>query len=151
MKTAIIFESYHHGNTKKICDAILQKQDIMLIDARGNVEDLEKYDLIGFASGIAYNKFYKNITNVIHNKLHEGKRVFFIYTCGRDSKDYAAEVKEIASGKHCRILGTYGCKGYDTYGPLKLIGGINKESPTQDEIDGAIDFFEGILKRCEGE
>lgn len=151
MKTAIIFESYHHGNTKKICDAILKKYDIMLIDAKDNVDNLEKYDLIGFASGIAYNKFYKNITHVIHNKLPQDKCVFFIYTCGRDSKDYAAKVKGIAAEKHCRILGTYGCKGYDTYGPLKLIGGINKESPTQNEIDAAIKFFEDILTRCKGE
>ena len=41
MKTAIIFESYHHGNTKKICDAILQKQDIISLMQGQYVEDLE--------------------------------------------------------------------------------------------------------------
>lgn len=151
MKTAIIYESYHHGNTKKVCDALAQKYDITLIDARGSVGELEKYDLIGLASGAAYGKFYSTITDVARNKLPQGKSVFFIYTCGRPSRDYAAEVKKIALEKNCRILGTYGCKGYDTFGPLKLIGGINKENPTADEIDAAIKFFEDVLRKYEGD
>lgn len=151
MKTAILYESYHHGNTKKICEAIGQKYEVTLIDARGNVDDLEKYDLIGIASGAAYGKFYKTITDVTRNKLPQNKNVFFIYTCGRLSKDYSEEVKKIASEKNCNILGTYGCKGYDTYGPLKLIGGINKENPTEDEINAAIKFYEDILKKCEND
>jgi len=151
LKTAIIYESYHHGNTKKVCDALAQKYDITLIDARGSVGELEKYDLIGLASGAAYGKFYSTITNVARNKLPQGKSVFFIYTCGRPSRDYAAEVKKIALEKNCRILGTYGCKGYDTFGPLKLIGGINKENPTADEIDAAIKFFEDVLRKYEGD
>jgi len=151
LKTAIIYESYHHGNTKKVCDALAQKYDITLIDARGSVGELEKYDLIGLASGAAYGKFYSTITDVARNKLPQGKSVFFIYTCGRPSRDYAAEVKKIALEKNCRILGTYGCKGYDTFGPLKLIGGINKENPTADEIDAAIKFFEDVLRKYEGD
>lgn len=42
-------------------------------------------------------------------------------------------IKGTLSSKKCNILGTYCRKGYDTYGPLK-IGGINKGSPTDDEI-----------------
>jgi len=151
MKTAILYESYHHGNTKKICDAIRQKHEVTLIDARGGIEDLEKYDLIGIASGAAYGKYYKTITDVTRNKLPQNKKVFFIYTCGRPNRDYAAEVKKIASEKGCKILGVYGCKGYDTYGPLKLIGGINKENPSEDEINAAIKFYEDILRRCESD
>lgn len=149
MKTAILFESTHHGNTKKLCEAIGQKHEITLIDARGNVEELEKYDLIGIASGAAYGKYYATITDVTRNKLPQGKKVFFIYTCGSPGRDFAAEVKKIALEKNCRILGTYGCKGFDTFGPLKLIGGINKNHPTEDEINDAVKFFEDILQRYE--
>lgn len=151
MKTAIIYESYHHGNTKKICDAIGDKYEVELIDAKGSIENLEEYDLIGLASGVAYGKYYKTITEVTLNKLPHGKKVFFIYTCGRVSKDYAEEVKNIALDKNCAILGAYGCKGYDTYGPLKLIGGINKDNPTEDEIKAAINFYEEILRKCDND
>ena len=46
-------------------------------------------------------------------------------------------------------LGTFGCKGYNTFGPLKLIGGMNKENPTPEEIKEAIAFYEEILGGCE--
>ena len=36
------------------------------------------------------------------------------------------------------------CKGFDTYGPFKLVGGIKKGHPTQTEINGAVKFFEAL-------
>lgn len=45
-------------------------------------------------------------------------------------------MQEIAEQKHCCCLGSYGCKGYDTYGPFGLIGGINKNHPDDQEIQG---------------
>ena len=32
MKTAIVYHSYHHGNTKKLLDAIAEKHEVTLID-----------------------------------------------------------------------------------------------------------------------
>ena len=32
MKTAIVYYSQHHGNTKKLLDAIAEKHDVTLID-----------------------------------------------------------------------------------------------------------------------
>ena len=53
-------------------------------------------------------------------------------------------MKEIALEKQSVILGEYGCKGYNTYGPWKVIGGMNKKHPTEDEKLVAIKFFEGL-------
>lgn len=51
MKTAIIYASVHHGNTKKIIDEIAKSNEVDLIDATQVTEkDLSGYDLIGFAS-----------------------------------------------------------------------------------------------------
>lgn len=33
MKTGIVYESTHHGNTKKLLDAIAKKYEVTLIDA----------------------------------------------------------------------------------------------------------------------
>ena len=53
MKTAIVYASVHHGNTKKIIDEIAKTKDVELLDATQTVEkDLSEYDLIGFASGV---------------------------------------------------------------------------------------------------
>ena len=51
MKIAIIYYSRHHGNTKKVLDAIREIYDLELIDVLECKEkDLSEYDAIGFAS-----------------------------------------------------------------------------------------------------
>ena len=83
MKTAIVYQSYHHGNTKKLLDAIAEKYEVTLIDAEKQRDyDLSQYDRIGFASGIAVGKFYSKVLKAMKEKLPEGKEVFFIFTCG---------------------------------------------------------------------
>ena len=61
MKTAIIYESKHHGNTKKVCDRISKDCKVKLIEAKNMTENFEwdDYDLIGFALGITYKKFLR--------------------------------------------------------------------------------------------
>ena len=51
MSTAIVYYSQHHGNTKKLLDAIRESDpDIKLIDTtKTKVEDLSPYDRIGIA------------------------------------------------------------------------------------------------------
>ncbi len=57
MKTAIVYYSKHHGNTKKLIDAIATVDStVSLIDVTDNPDtDLSDYDRIGFASGIGSN------------------------------------------------------------------------------------------------
>ena len=54
MKTAIVYASTHHGNTKKLLDAIAAAYEVDLIDAVKIPEkDLNRYDRIGFAPAIS--------------------------------------------------------------------------------------------------
>ena len=49
MKTAIIFASVHHGNTRKVVEQIAQNNDVDLIDATQVKEkDLSEYDRLCF-------------------------------------------------------------------------------------------------------
>lgn len=49
MKTAIVYASTHHGNTKKLLDAIAAAYEVDLIDAvKVPEKDLNRYDRIGF-------------------------------------------------------------------------------------------------------
>ena len=61
IKTAIVFYSQHHKNTKKLLDAIKADfPDVKLIDVSiTKVAELEGYNRIGIASGIYYSKFAK--------------------------------------------------------------------------------------------
>lgn len=146
MKTAIVYYSKHHGNTKKLLDAIAEKHDVRLIDAVAQPDaDLSGYELIGFASGIYYSRFHKSVLKLAA-AMPEGKKAFFIYTCGAKKDGYTKAVREAAAERGASVLGEYGCLGYDSFGPFKLIGGIAKGHPTSDELQEAVRFFEGLQK-----
>lgn len=81
-KAVIIYASTHHGSTRKLAEAIANQYGIHLIDATKQQEaDLSAYDLIGFASGIDFGKFYEVVEQFLEKNLPENKRVFFLYTC----------------------------------------------------------------------
>ncbi|NLD48802.1 MAG: flavodoxin [Clostridiaceae bacterium] len=146
MKVAIAYYSQHHGNTKKLLDAIKNLGDVKLINVVECKEaDLSVYDIIGFASGIYFAKFSKAVTKFAKNNLPDKKLVFLINTYGVKS-DYTKGMKRIIEEKSCRLLGSYGCRGFDTFGPLKLIGGIAKGHPDENDLKGAIEFFRKIIQ-----
>ena len=146
MKTAVVYYSRHHGNTKKVLDAIAQRYDLTLIDAAEAASaNLEEYDIIGFASGIYYSKFHKSVLEFAEKNLPEGKNVFFIYTYGTERSGYTASIAKVVGLKNANILGEYGCLGFNTFGPFKLIGGIAKGHPNIDDLDGTVNFFETLI------
>ncbi|MCR4718972.1 MAG: flavodoxin [Firmicutes bacterium] len=147
MKTVIIYVSVHHGNTKKVIEAIASKNDVDVFDVLSKERiNLEEYDCIGIASGIAYGKYYPQMIKFVEGNLPENKKVFFLHTAGSPRENHNAAVKAVADSKSCECLGTYFCKGFDTYGPFKLIGGIAKGHPNNNDIQRAINFFDKILK-----
>ena len=146
-KAVIIYASTHHGSTRKLAEAIANQYGIHLIDAtKQRSADLSAYDLIGFASGIDFGKFYDSAEQFLEKNLPENKRVFFLYTCAKVSNRFTETVKAAAHKKEATVLGEYGCRGFNTYGPWKIIGGMNKGHPTQEEITEAVRFFESILQ-----
>ena len=146
MKIAIAYYSQHHGNTKKLLDAIKNLGHIELINVdKCKKADLSDYDIIGFASGIYYGKFSNDVIEFAKNNLPSEKKVFLINTYGF-RRDYTKEIKQIITEKSCQLIGTYGCRGFDTYGPFKLFGGIAKGHPNESEVKGAVEFVKGIIQ-----
>ena len=145
MKTAIVYYSEHHGNTKKLLDAIAAKHDVTLISVTKQPEtDLSGYDRIGLASGIYYSSFAKQLLAYAQKHLPENKDVFYIFTHGAPKGLFLTAVRQIAEQKKCRELGSYHCQGFDTFGPFRLVGGIAKGHPTEAEIAGAVSFYESL-------
>ncbi len=145
MKTAIVYYSAHHGNTKKLLDAIAARHDVTLIDAaHPAVTDLADFDQVGFASGIYYSKFHKSVLAFAGDHLPQGKPVFFLYTYGAKKEGYTKAIRAVTDTKNAPVKGEYGCFGFNTFGPFKLIGGIAKNHPTADEISDAVKFFENL-------
>ncbi len=145
-KTAIVYYSKHHGNTKRLLDAIAAAEEVTLIDVTEQPEaDLTSFDRIGFASGIYYSSVAKQLLSFASEHLPEGRDVFYIYTHGAPVGGFLKGIREIAAKKHCRESGTYHCLGFDTFGPFRLLGGIAKGHPTGEEIAGAVRFYRGLI------
>ena len=149
MKTAIVFYSTHHGNTRRLAEAIQSRcGEVTLFDAaRENEIALDGYDCIGFASGIAYGGFYAPMLKKMQTCLPPRKKVFFLYTCGSKRPGYTDAAAKTAAEKECEVLGEYGCLGFDTFGPFKLIGGLAKGHPNAEEIDGAVRFYQELAEQ----
>ena len=145
MKTAIVYYSKHHGNTKKLLDAIAGDHEVTLIDVTENpTTDLSTYDRIGFASGIYYSKFQKALLKYAEEHMPEGKETFFIYTYGAEKKGYTNAIREAVSKHNAKVLGVFGCFGFNTFGPFKLIGGIAKGHPDNNDLNNALRFYEAL-------
>lgn len=147
MKTAIVYYSKHHGNTKKVLNAIKNASgdEITLINVTETSKaNLNAYDRIGFASGIYYSKFDKRVLQFAKEFTPENKDVFLVYTYGTEKTGYTKAIREALAGKHVNIIGEYGCLGFNTFGPFKLIGGMAKNHPTQTELDKAVEFYKNL-------
>lgn len=149
MKTAICYFSRHHGNTLKVIEAMTAGQEVDLIDvtARSAVH-LEQYDLVGFASGIYYGKFSDAVVSFARQYLPEHKKVFFVSTYGAPKVDATREIAAAVREKQATVLGHYGCRGFDTFGPFKLLGGIAKGHPNAKELAAGKVFFDQQLEKA---
>ena len=145
-KTAIVYASTHHGNTKKVVDAIAKEFEVDLIDATATTEkDLSEYELIGFASGIYGAQFHQQVKNFAQVNLPQNKKIFFIMTSAMN-KDFSKSMAESIKGKNAEIVGKFTCPGYNTFGPFKLIGGTAKGRPDENDLMDAVEFYRTLVR-----
>lgn len=110
MKALIIYHSEHHGNTKKLVEAIAGQGDVTLLNVSDNSSlNWSDFDLIGFASGIYYQKFHKDILGSAEKNLPTGKKVFSLYTCCVKRNSFTDAIRQVAEAKKAQILGSYDC------------------------------------------
>ncbi len=145
-KAVIVYASTHHGNTKKVVDAIAKEFDVETIDATQVQEkDLSEYDIIGFASGIYAAQFHQQVKNFAQVNLPQNKKIFYIMTSAMN-KDFSKSMADSIKGKNAEVIGKFTCHGYNTFGPFKLVGGTSKGHPDDDDLKDAVEFFRGLIR-----
>ncbi|OIO15720.1 flavodoxin [Candidatus Gottesmanbacteria bacterium CG11_big_fil_rev_8_21_14_0_20_37_11] len=150
MKTLIIYNSIHHKNTEKIARAIgkVLKAKISKPD-KVDIPSLKKYDLLGFGSGIYFSIHHESLFQLIDKLPKVKNKKAFIFTSSgswqiKYLNDFNAPLVQKLENKGYDIIGTFCCRGYDTVGPLKHIGGLNKGRPNKEDIRKAENFAENI-------
>lgn len=137
-KCLIVYHSYHHGNTEKVAQAMAEACGAELVKASEAPRDLSGYDLVGLGGGIAYGKHYKEVFDAAAGL--SGKSVFVFSTSGMGGRSLNAPLIEALKKQGANVLGDFACKGYDTYGPFKLLGGIAKSHPDAADLEAAKRF-----------
>jgi flavodoxin len=149
MKTLIICLSYHHKNTAKIALVFASTLNAEIkTPPEVNPNGLSEYDLIGFGSGIYFGKHHKTLLDLA-DKLPKvtNKKTFIFSTSGRTvntTAKFHKKLREKLQSKGYEIVGEFNCAGLDTYGLMKIVGGLNKERPSKDDIKQAEAFAQSL-------
>jgi flavodoxin len=148
MRITIIYVSIHHGNTEKIAREIARVLDAEFVDVgKANEEMIKDSDLIGFGSGIYFGKHHTSLLKFIDALPQMNKKVFIFSTRGGGPPFiYHRAIKKKLREKGFEIVGEFSCKGLDTFGLLKYIGGINKGRPDEKDLRKAREFAEKVRK-----
>ena len=147
MKVLIVYNSVHHGNTEKIAKVIADELKAKMVKpTEGEVNKLSEYDLIGFGSGIYMSKHHESILQLVEKLPAVKDKKAFVFCTSGSSKNYNGPLKEKLTAKGFQVVGEFSCKGFDTYGPFKLIGGINKGRPNEEDCRKAQEFAHSFLK-----
>jgi flavodoxin len=142
MKTLIICFSYHHKNTEKIASVFASTLNAEIkTPSEVNPNALSKYDLIGFGSGIYFGKHHKSLFDLA-DKLTQltDKKAFIFSTSGRTvntTSKFHKKLREKLQAKGFNIAGEFNCAGLDTYDLMKIVGGLNKERPNEEDLKQA--------------
>ncbi len=149
MKTIIIYYSKHHGNTKKLLDSLTNVELVNILEKQPLY--LNDYDIIGIASGIYYENYHQSIIQYIKDHLPAHKKVFCVHTAGLPRINQDKVIKKLVVDKNSKHIGTFCCVGYDTFGPLKLIGGLGKGHPNNDDISNFLQFYKSLVNKYESD
>mgnify|MGYP000126626958 CR=1 FL=1 len=153
MRVAIVYLSVHHGNTERVAKAIAEVLKASLFSPRQvDVEALHGYDLIGFGSGIYFQRHHRTLLDFVEGlPVFEGKKAFIFSTRGMGPAGlYHKPLRKRLLKKGFEVVGEFSCRGFDTVGPLKLFGGMNKGRPNEEDLEKARSFAERLKAEIEG-
>ena len=151
MKALIVCYSYHHNNTYKVAEAIAgviygENKTPQQVDPA----ELAAYDLVGFGSGIYMSKPHKELL-AFADKLPQtqGGKAFVFSTSGQpnNSEKFHKPLREKLTAKGYIIVGEFKCTGFDTFGPFKLVGGLQKGHPNEEDLKAAAIFAETLKQK----
>jgi flavodoxin len=144
MKSIVIYVSYHHNNTEKIAKSIAETLGAEMRKVQEiQPENLSEFNLIGFGSGIYYGKNDKTLLEFADKLPQVNEKKTFVFSTsgakGKTSK-FHEKLKNTLTSKGYVISGEFNCPGFDTFGALRLVGGISKGRPNEEDLKNAQDF-----------
>lgn len=152
MRALLVCATIHHGNTMRVAEAIA---DGLGAEVRRpwevSADELGRYELVGLGSGIYYGRHHSSLFKLVRRARLIGVRAFVLYTSGFPRVPVLngcdASLKRLLAERGAEVLDSFGCRGYCDYGPLKLVGGINRDRPSEEDLEAAKAFARRLMER----
>jgi len=105
-----------------------------------------RYDLIGLGSGIYFGRPDRSIRSLVRNMAGGSQDVFLFSTSGLPflSWFWHRALRNELRKKGYTLAGEFSCRGWDTVGPLSLIGGLNRHHPDENDLRRAAAFAHSL-------
>jgi flavodoxin len=146
MNAVIIYMSIHHQNTEKVAREIAGPLDAHLTTPLDFDSDVSGYDLVGVGSGIYYAKHHESLLEFVGDLPSVNRKNAFIFSTRGMGPVwvYHRPLRNLLLKKGFTIIGEFSCKGYDSNGFLRHLGGINRGHPNEEDLQRARVFAQSL-------
>jgi flavodoxin len=152
MHAAIIYVSVHHGNTRRIAEAIAGPLGAPLLPVEeAKTLDGQEFDLVGFGSGIYFGRHHTSLFDAVQNMKSMPEHCFVFSTAGIASLSalwHRSLIRQIRR-RGSEVIGQFCSPGWDTVGPLWLFGGLHRRRPDANDLSRAADFGRGLRAKLQ--
>ena len=151
MQPAIIYASVHHGNTRRIAEAMAGVLGAALVPVEQATALESLPDLVGFGTGIYFGRHHPLLFEVVRKLERMPRHSFVFSTAGISSlsalwhRSLVAELRRGGSD----VVGQFNCPGWDTVGPLRMIGGLHRGRPNDRDLARAVQFAHDLRAKIE--
>ncbi len=150
---AIVYASVPHGNTRKLAESLSAELSADLFSVvEAAAVDLDHYELVGLGSGIYFGRHDASLCRLVDSWQQRPRRVFIFSTAGLPFLRWFqhASLRRRLVKQGCDVVSEFCCRGWDTVGPLWLMGGINRKHPNPKDLNRAIQFARQLQASVSG-
>ena len=150
----VILASSSGNSTSRIGEAIADQLGAAVASPeRVDPDELGKYSLVGFGSGIFDQAHHRSLLALADRLPYSPDRKVFIFSTSGVSRRFALDhdiddphdaLRARLTAKGCAIVGEFNCVGFNDNSFLKLFGGMNKGRPNREDIALARAFAERL-------
>ena len=155
MKTLLICRSRSHGNTARVAQAMAEVLGATVVEpSQVDPGTLGDYDVVGFGSGIYGFSFDDELRAFVTSLPRVHARDAFIFAtsgAGRViERPFRTPLTALLRSAGYDVVDTFCCRGFDTWLPLRVVGGLNKGHPDDADLARARAFAERVRDRIAG-
>ena len=150
----LVVKSVHHQNTAHVAETIAGVLEAVVIaPEQVAYTSLENYSLVGFGSGVYYGRMHEALLSWVRGlpaTCVPAKPAFVFSTSGLPvlAKLWHAPLKKLLASRGFDIIGEFSCRGFDTWGPLWITGGLNRKHPDELDLERAREFAGRLKAAC---